>query len=46
MVKESYTGYVTVPLIIVILLSNAICTNKTVLDILADNVFLVCLNVK
>ena len=46
MVKESYTGYVTVPLIIVILLSNAICTNKTVLDILADNVFVVCLNVK
>ena len=30
----------------IILLSNATCTNKKVLDILADNVFLDYLNVK
>ena len=46
MVKKSYTGNVTGPLIMIILLSKAICTNKTVLDILVDNVFLNCLNVK
>ena len=46
MVKKSHSGNVTGPLIMIILLSNAICTNKTVLDILADNVFLDCLNVK
>ena len=44
--KKSCTGNVTGPLIMIILLSNAICTNKTVLDILADNVLLDCLNVK
>ena len=46
MVKKSYTGNMTGPLIMILLLSNAICTNKTLLDILADNVFLDCLNVK
>ena len=46
MVTKSYTSTVTGPLTMIILLSNAICTNKTVLDILADNVFLDCLNVK
>ena len=46
MVKKSYTGNMTGPLIRIILLSNAICTNKKVLDILADNVFFDCLNVK
>ena len=46
MMKKTYTGNVTGPLIMIILSSNAICTNKTVLDILADNVFLNCLNVK
>ena len=46
MVRKSYTGNVTLSLIMIILLSNAICTNKTVLDIVADNVFLDCLNVK
>ena len=46
MVKKSYTGNVTGLLIMIILLSNAFCTNKRVLDILADNVFLNCLNVK
>ena len=46
MMKKTYTGNVTGPLIMIILLSNAICTNKRVLDIFADNVFLNCLNVK
>ena len=46
MMKKSYTGNVTGPLIMIILLSNAICTNKRVLDILADNVFINCLKVK
>ena len=46
MVKKSYTGNMTGALIMIIVLSNAICTNKTVLDILVDNVFLDCLNVK
>ena len=46
MMKKSYTGNVTGPLIMIILLSNAICITKTVLDILAENVFLNCLNVK
>ena len=46
MMKKSYTGNVTGPFIMIILLSNAIDTNKRVLDILADNVFLNCLNVK
>ena len=46
MVKKSRTGNMPGPLIMIILLSNAICTNKTVLDVLADNVFLDCLNIK
>ena len=43
MVKKSYTGNMRGSLIMIIRLSNAICTNKTVLDILADNLFLDCL---
>ena len=46
MMKKTYTGNVTGPLIMIILLSNAICTNKRVLDILADNVFLNCFECK
>ena len=39
--KVKMTGLITI-----VLWHNAICTNKRVLDILADNVFLDCLNVK